>query len=110
MPISTIKVWTRTEILLPYIIVKRNPTGVSFVTASVADRALRRWKELHGRGIAADLEQVRDDIRTRDAQDRNRPVAPLRAADDAVTIDTTAMDAEAAFAAAMEAVRARLGA
>ncbi len=79
-----------------------------FVTASVEERALRRWKELHGRGIAADLEQVRDDIRTRDAQDRNRPVAPLRAADDAITIDTTTLDADAAFEAAMKAVRARL--
>ena len=80
-----------------------------FVTASVEERARRRWRELHGRGIAADLEQVTDDIRTRDAQDRNRPVAPLRPADDAVTIDNTAMDADAAFAAAMQVVRARLG-
>lgn len=78
-----------------------------FVTASVEERARRRWKELRGRGIAADLDQVAADIRARDAQDRNRPVAPLRAADDAVTIDTTEMDTDAAFAAALAVVRER---
>jgi len=80
-----------------------------FVTASPEARAERRWKELYGRGIAADLSQVMADIRSRDEQDANRPVAPLRAADDAVTIDTTDLDADAAFAAAMLVVRGKLG-
>ncbi len=80
-----------------------------FVTASVEERARRRFLELQGRGVAADLAQVTSEIRDRDAQDANRPVAPLRAAADAVTLDTSALDAEAAFAAALDIVRGRLG-
>lgn len=81
-----------------------------FVTASVAERARRRFLELRGRGVAADPAQVEAEIRDRDAQDANRPVAPLRPAGDAVVLDTTALDAEAAFAAAMALVRERLAA
>jgi cytidylate kinase len=79
-----------------------------FVTASVEERARRRWLELQARGVAADLAQVEAEIRDRDAQDANRPVAPLRPAPDAVVLDTTALDAEAAFAAALAVVRGRL--
>lgn len=80
-----------------------------FVTASPEARAERRWKELDGRGVAADPARVLEDIRRRDAQDAGRTVAPLRPADDAVVIDTTDLDADAAFAAAMRVVRDRLG-
>ena len=80
-----------------------------FVTASVAERARRRFLELRGRGVAADAAQVEAEIRDRDAQDANRPVAPLRPAADAIMLDTTALDAEAAFAEALRLVRARLG-
>jgi cytidylate kinase len=80
-----------------------------FVTASVAERARRRFLELAGRGVAADPAQVEAEIRDRDAQDANRPVAPLRPAADALLLDTTALDAEAAFAAALALVRGRLG-
>ena len=80
-----------------------------FVTASLEERARRRFLELRGRGVAADAAQVEAEIRDRDAQDANRPVAPLRPASDAIMLDTTALDAEAAFAAALRLVRARLG-
>jgi len=79
-----------------------------FVTASAEERARRRFLELRARGIQADPDQVLAEIRDRDAQDANRPVAPLRPAEDAVTIDTTTLDADAAFDAAMAIVRARL--
>jgi cytidylate kinase len=79
-----------------------------FVTASPAERARRRWLELRGRGVAADLAEVEAELRARDAQDSARAVAPLRAAEDAVTIDTTALDADAAFAQALAVGRARL--
>jgi cytidylate kinase len=79
-----------------------------FVTASVAERARRRFLELTTRGIAADTAQVEAEIRDRDAQDANRPVAPLRPAEDALLLDTTTLDADAAFAAALALVRARL--
>ncbi len=80
-----------------------------FVTASVEERARRRWLELRGRGVAADLEAVRTELVARDAQDSGRETAPLRAAEDAITLDTTAMDADGAFAAALALVRERLG-
>lgn len=80
-----------------------------FVTASVEERARRRFLELRGRGVAADPAQVEAEIRDRDAQDANRPVAPLRPAEDAVVLDTTTLDAEGAFVAALEVVKARLG-
>ena len=81
-----------------------------FVTASAAVRAERRWRELADRGIAVEPAAVAVEIAERDAQDRHRPVGPLIEAAEAVRIDTTDLDPEAAFAAALEAVQARIGA
>jgi CMP/dCMP kinase len=76
-----------------------------YVTATPAERARRRWAELQARGVPADLPEVEADLRARDARD-----APnMRQAEDAVTLDTTTLDADAAFAAAMEVIRTRLG-
>jgi cytidylate kinase len=58
--------------------------------------------------VAADPDQVLAEIAARDAQDANRPVAPLKPAADAIVIDTTALDADAAFEAARAAVERRL--
>lgn len=80
-----------------------------FVTASAEERARRRFLELQARGTAADPAQVLAELLARDAQDSRRAVAPLVPAADAVVLDTTALDAEAAFAAAMAVIRARLG-
>jgi len=80
-----------------------------FVTASAEERARRRLAELHARGVKADAAQVLAEIRDRDAQDENRPVAPLRPAPDAVVLDTTALDADAAFERARQIVAGRLG-
>jgi len=79
-----------------------------FVTASVEERARRRFLELATRGVTADPAQVEAEIRDRDAQDANRPVAPLKPATDATVLDTTSLDPDAAFAAAMALVRQRL--
>jgi cytidylate kinase len=79
-----------------------------FVTASVEARAERRWKELAARGVAVSLQSVADDMAARDAADAARAAAPLRAADDAVVLDTTALDPDAAFARAMETIKERL--
>lgn len=78
-----------------------------FVTASAEVRATRRHRELQGKGIAADYAQVLAEIRDRDAQDANRPVAPLKPAPDALLLDTSALDADAAFAAAMGLLKGR---
>ena len=77
-----------------------------FVTADLAARARRRWLEL---GQAVPLAEVEADLRARDAQDAGRATAPLRPAADAMVIDTTAMDADAAFAHAMDVIATRLG-
>ena len=80
-----------------------------YVTADLAARARRRWLELAARGGAPPLQDVEAAMRARDAQDSARATAPLRPADDAVLLDTTALDAEAAFAQAMLIVRERTG-
>ncbi len=80
-----------------------------FVTASLEARARRRWLELQDRGAAASLAAVEAALQARDAQDAARDTAPLKAAPDAVVLDTTELDADAAFAAALEIVKRRLG-
>lgn len=72
-----------------------------FVVASAEERARRRTRELLGRGEAADEAEILADIRKRDARDAGRTDAPLVAAADAVTLDTTALGVEAAVAAAI---------
>jgi cytidylate kinase len=79
-----------------------------FVTASPAARAKRRWLELQARGIARDLAEVEAELHARDAQDAGRSTAPMRPAEDAALLDTTALDIEEAFATALAIVRARL--
>jgi cytidylate kinase len=80
-----------------------------FVIASPEARAHRRWLELRDRGVAVDPADVERDIRARDQQDAARAVAPLRPAADAVVIDTTSLDREAAFAAVLHEAGMMLG-
>ncbi|MEO9651446.1 MAG: d(CMP) kinase [Roseobacter sp.] len=75
-----------------------------FVTASAQTRARRRFDEFAAKGDPRDYEQVLADVVERDARDRDRAEAPLRPAVDAVTIDTTDIDASAAIARAIEIV------
>lgn len=79
-----------------------------FVTASVQERARRRWLELRGRGQAINLPEVERDIARRDARDMGRADAPLRPAADALILDTTAFAKEQAIEAAIEAVEEAL--
>ncbi len=62
-----------------------------FLTASSRVRAERRYKELTEKGEDCDLDRIEADIIARDEQDMNREIAPLRAADDAVLVDTSYM-------------------
>ncbi len=77
-----------------------------FVTATTEARAERRWRELEGRGERIDRDAVLADIRRRDARDSGRASAPLKPAEEAHVLDTTALDIEGAFAAALLIVRA----
>ncbi len=80
-----------------------------FVTASPEARGQRRYTELLARGVAADLAEVTAEIIARDEADRTRSAAPLVAAEDAMLLDTTALDADAAFAAALVMIQQRIG-
>lgn len=79
-----------------------------YVTASPEARAMRRFKELQGSAGKAIYQRVLQDIEQRDARDRKRLTAPLRRAEDASELDTTALDADAAFARAAALVEEKL--
>jgi len=78
-----------------------------FVTATPEVRAARRQKELAGRGEPATFDGILADIRRRDARDSGRSDAPLKAAPDAVLLDTSALGIEDAVSAAITIVNAR---
>jgi cytidylate kinase len=78
-----------------------------FITAAPEERARRRHLELLARNEAAEFTAILDDIRRRDERDATRATAPLRPADDAVILDTTPLDADAAFRAALDIVETR---
>jgi cytidylate kinase len=78
-----------------------------FVTASPEVRASRRHAELVAMGLDVTLPHVLEDIRARDARDTGRSAAPLRQAEDASLLDTSAMGIEQAVAAAIALVEAR---
>ena len=65
-----------------------------FLTASVEERALRRYKELVAKGQNVDLAQLKEDIASRDKQDSERAISPLRQAEDALLLDTSDMNIE----------------
>lgn len=80
-----------------------------FVTASAEVRARRRTDELLAKGRDIDYERILAEVRARDERDSNRAVAPLRPADDAVIIDTSTLDRDGAFMAAVSVIDARRG-
>ena len=79
-----------------------------FLTASVEERARRRYKELCEKGIPAELSVIEEEIRQRDEQDMNRPIAPLKQAEDAVLLDTSAMNIEESIEALLAIVASKL--
>lgn len=78
-----------------------------FVTASPVVRAQRRFAELEERGFDTDFDTVLADVKSRDDRDMTRADAPLRPAEDAVTIDTSELSIGEAVAQAIAAVTAR---
>lgn len=79
-----------------------------FITASVAARAERRWKEMQARGVDTSLADIEQDLRRRDERDRTRTEAPLVAAADALVLDTSELDRDQAVAAAIALVNEAL--
>ncbi len=79
-----------------------------YLDASIACRARRRARELEARGVAVDLDALMEEIRDRDEKSMNRADSPLRRAEDAVLVDTTALDFEQVVACLVEIARTRL--
>ena len=80
-----------------------------FLTASPEQRALRRWKELRAKGQEADLAVIQAEIIQRDYDDSHRAAAPLRRAEDAVEVDTSALNLEESLEALYAVVKERAG-
>lgn len=77
-----------------------------YMNASIEARALRRMADLQAKGIATDLEMLKADIEARDARDSQREHSPLRAAPDAIHVDTTSLTIADQVALVVEKVRA----
>jgi len=80
-----------------------------FVTATSEERARRRYRELKQVGIGISEADLLADIRRRDERDKGRAAAPLAQAEDAVLLDTTNLDIDAAFKAAIDLIDAAMG-
>ncbi len=81
-----------------------------FLTASAEERAARRHKQLMEKGINANLAALSLEIAERDRRDATRPVAPLVATSDAITIDSTRLPPDAVVAQVLSLAQARFGA
>ncbi len=80
-----------------------------YVTASREVRACRRHKELLKRGLDSIYARVLQDLEERDARDAARAAAPLKPAADAFVLDTSALDADQAFKAAVDYILSKCG-
>ena len=80
-----------------------------YLTASVEERAKRRWKELQEKGDNTPFETVKEEIIQRDHADMNREIAPLRQAEDAVVVDTSDLNLEESIEAAYQVVKEKMG-
>jgi len=76
-----------------------------FLTASAAERAERRYKQLIAKGESVNLPRLLEDIEERDARDRSREVSPLIPAEDAIVIDSTAIPIPEVFGQVMQTVK-----
>jgi len=78
-----------------------------FLTASVEDRAMRRYKELCEKGIECDFDEVKRDIEYRDKNDSEREIAPLKPAEDSVIVDTSGNTLDESVKILMDIIRER---
>ena len=78
-----------------------------FLTASVEERAMRRFRELEQRGTPESYEKVLEEMRQRDFNDSHRAAAPLKQAEDAVLLDTTELDFQQSEEAILRIIRER---
>ena len=76
-----------------------------FLTASIEERARRRWTEMKQKGYDVDLAKLQADIAARDKADSEREISPLVKAEDAVLLDTTGMGIQEVTAAILDMCR-----
>lgn len=79
-----------------------------FLTASLQERARRRWKELCEKGMPSDFNSVLEEVRRRDEQDISREISPLTQAPDAILVDTTGMNLEQAVQRILTVIHDRI--
>ncbi len=79
-----------------------------FLTASAEERARRRYSQLKEKGKESPLEEILSDIKARDERDSSRSAAPLKAAPDAVQVDTTSLDIPTTIERVLDAIKNRL--
>ncbi|ODC03638.1 cytidylate kinase [Terasakiispira papahanaumokuakeensis] len=78
-----------------------------YLTASAEERALRRFRQLQEKGMDANISSLEQEIRDRDERDMNRAAAPLKAASDAIVLDSTDLDIDAVVNKIHELLKAR---
>lgn len=79
-----------------------------FLDASAEERANRRLKQLQGKGLDVKFDDLLREIQERDDRDRNRPVAPLRPAEDALLLDSTTMSIDEVVEKALQYIESKL--
>ncbi|MCG9692173.1 (d)CMP kinase [Vibrio sp. Isolate22] len=79
-----------------------------FLDASAEERATRRLKQLQQKGLDVKFDELLSEIQERDDRDRNRPVAPLRPAEDALVLDSTSMNIEQVVEKALHYIESKL--
>ncbi|OEF25362.1 (d)CMP kinase [Vibrio rumoiensis] len=79
-----------------------------FLDASAEERAQRRLNQLQQKGLSGKFDQLLRDIQERDDRDRNRAVAPLRPADDALVIDSTLLSIDEVVEQALKYIKSKL--
>lgn len=106
--------WQRTYCKLPGLVADGRDMGTIvfpeakrkiFLTAGLEERAQRRYKQLKDQGISASLDALLEELAKRDERDLNRPIAPLKPAEDAIVIDSTGMGIEEVLERALKLVR-----
>ena len=89
-------------------VVFTNAEAKIFLDASAEERANRRLKQLQGKGLDVKFDDLLSEIQERDERDRNRPVAPLRPAEDALVLDSTSMNIEQVVEKALHYIESKL--
>ena len=79
-----------------------------FLDASAEERAKRRYNQLQNKGISGNFAQILAEIKARDLRDRNRAVAPLKPADDAFLLDSTALSIDEVIRQALDYIQQRI--